>query len=115
MACIGVGAFAFARWMASTKPPPSTPAPIVIQPGRGPAGEIAVGSRVQVVVPAGRTSKRTRSRAATSPSGPTFTNGTLLTVIDGPRVTPDGVTWWKVEHERGTSGWSAAGWLRAAE
>ena len=84
MACIGVGAFAFARWMASTKPPPSTPAPIVIQPGRSPAGEIAVGSRVQVVVPAGRTLKAHVEPGSDQPERANFTNGTLLTVIDGP-------------------------------
>jgi hypothetical protein len=114
MACIGVGAFAFAKWLATTEPQP-TPSPIVIQPGRGPAGEIAVGSRVQVAVPEGRTLKARTEPGSDQPEQAAFTNGTQLTVVDGPRVTPDGVTWWKVERERGTNGWSAAGWLRPAE
>jgi len=42
-----------------------------------------------------------------------FTNGSELTVIEGP-ATASGLTWWKVQGQAGT-GWSAAEYLEAIE
>lgn len=41
-------------------------------------------------------------------------NGTILTVVDGPREA-DGYTWWMVRTEGGREGWVAGSWLELEE
>lgn len=41
-------------------------------------------------------------------------NGTVLTVVDGPREA-DGYTWWMVRTEGGRDGWVAENWLELKE
>jgi hypothetical protein len=68
---------------------------------------IAVGSRII-------TSALLRVRAGASVNANWVNNigaGVGGTVVDGPRYA-DGYTWWHINYNNGTSGWSAENWLR---
>ena len=70
--------------------------------------EIAVGDRVQ-------TTDILRVRAAASTNANWVNNVSAYTggtVKDGPRY-GDGYTWWYITYDNGTTGWSAANWLRS--
>lgn len=92
-----------------TTQPTRTAAPVPAATGAAPGG-VATGRWV-VVTGTGSSQLRVRQAAnASAPTVKTVPDGTRLLVTDGP-VQAGGLTWWKVEDQRGLVGWAAGTYL----
>jgi len=92
---------------ATTPPLPAPPAPLTgdFCPG-APSSRLEVGMRARVTFTDG-----TALRLRTTPGGSIITSmpeGTPFNLIGGP-LCQEGFTWWNIELDDGTAGWSAEG------
>lgn len=94
--------------------PPFSPMPVLGEPPlmptpTTPTGVLAVGVRARVNTTAGD-----MLRVRTGP-GTTFavlfqlTNGTPVTLLEGPVAGPEGYSWWRIQTDDGRSGWAVEG------
>ncbi len=83
---------------------PEDPPPPTAEFGRGDRIQVTGALRVRVA-------PGTDEREVASPYYPgSMPVGSLGTIVDGPQEV-DGYVWWKIDYDRGVTGWSAQDWL----